>query len=205
MLEFEMNERNLFRTRQPDLVLARKLSWVVWVVSAAVLGLVALMREVKIPIPDYFDLSYLPAFHAILNTLAAFFLIAAIHAIGKGRVQRHRSMIYAALGCSLVFLLSYVLYHFTTPATIFGDLNGDGQLSDAERLEVGSMRKVYLFILISHVILAAVSFPFILMTVSYAFTNQFEKHRKLARRIFPVWLYVAMTGPVVYYLLKPYY
>ena len=70
-----MNERNLFRTRQPDLVLARKLTWVVWVVSAAVLGLVALMREVKIPIPDYFDLSYLPAFHAILNTFAAFFLV----------------------------------------------------------------------------------------------------------------------------------
>ena len=92
-LEFEMNERNLFRTRQPDLVLARKLTWVVWVVSAAVLSLVALMREVKIPIPDYFDLSYLPAFHAILNTFAAFFLVAAIHAIGKGRVLRHRRMI----------------------------------------------------------------------------------------------------------------
>ena len=163
------------------------------------------MQEVKIPLPDNVDLSYLPAFHAILNLFAAFFLVAAIQAIKKGLVIRHRTMIYGALGCSLVFLLSYVLYHFTTPATIFGDLNGDGQLSEGERLEAGGMRTVYLVILISHVALAAVSFPFILLTVLYALTNQFQKHRKFARRIFPIWLYVAVTGPVVYYLLRPYY
>ena len=114
-------------------------------------------------------------------------------------------MIYAALGCSLVFLLSYVLYHFTTPATMFGDLDGNGQLSEKERLVVGDMRIVYLVILISPVILAAVSFPFILLTVLYALTNQFQKHQRFARRIFPIWLYVAITGPVVYYLLRPYY
>ena len=200
-----MNELSEFRSRDPSLDLARKLTWVVWIVSVAVLGLVALMQEVKIPIPDNVDLSYLPAFHAILNLFAAFFLVAAIQAIKKGLVIRHRTMIYGALGCSLVFLLSYVLYHFTTPATIFGDLNGDGQLSEGERLEAGGMRTVYLVILISHVVLAALSFPFILLTVLYALTNQFQKHRKFARRIFPIWLYVAVTGPVVYYLLRPYY
>ena len=180
-----MNELGEFRSREPSLDLARKLTWVVWIVSVAVLGLVALMREVKISIPDNVDLSYLPAFHAILNLFAALFLVAAIQAIKKGLVIRHRTMIYAALGCSLVFLLSYVLYHFTTPATIFGDLNGDGQLSEGERLEAGGMRTVYL--------------------VLYALTNQFQKHRQFARRVFPVWLYVAVTGPVVYYLLRPYY
>ena len=204
-LEFEMSELDQFRIRQADLNLAKKLTWVVWVVSFAVLGLVALMREVKIPIPDYLDLSYLPAFHAVLNTFAALFLIAAVQAIGKGHVVRHRTMIYAALVCSLIFLLSYVVYHFTTPATIFGDLDRDGHLSEAEKMDVGTMRSVYLFILITHVILAALSFPFILLTALYALTNQFQKHRKLARRIFPIWLYVAMTGPVVYYLLRPYY
>ena len=200
-----MNELSEFRSRESSLGLARKLTWVVWIVSVAVLGLVALMQEVKIPLPDNVDLSYLPAFHAILNLSAAFFLVAAILAIKKGLVLRHRTMIYGALVCSLVFLLSYVLYHFTTPATVFGDLNGDGQLSEGERLEAGGMRTVYLVILISHVVLAAVSFPFILLTVLYALTNQFQKHRKFARRIFPIWLYVAVTGPVVYYLLRPYY
>ena len=200
-----MNELSEFRSREPSLDVARKLTWVVWVVSAAVLGLVILMREIKIPVPDSFDLSYLPAFHAILNLFAALFLVVAIHAIKRGLVIRHRIMIYAALGCSLVFLLSYVLYHFTTPATIFGDLDGNGQLSEKERLVVGDMRIVYLVILISHVILAAVSFPFILLTVLYALTNQFQKHQRFARRIFPIWLYVAITGPVVYYLLRPYY
>lgn len=200
-----MNELSEFRSRGPSLDLARKLTWVVWIVSVAVLGLVALMQEVKIPLSGDVDLSYLPAFHAILNLFAAFFLLAAIQAIKKGLVIRHRTMIYGALVCSLVFLLSYVSYHFTTPATVFGDLNGDGQLSEGERLEAGGMRTVYLVILISHVVLAAVSFPFILLTVLYALTNQFQKHRKFARRIFPIWLYVAVTGPVVYYLLRPYY
>ena len=200
-----MNELSEFRSRESSLGLARKLTWVVWIVSVAVLGLVALMQEVKIPIPDNVDLSYLPAFHAILNLSAALFLVAAIQAIKKGLVFRHRTMIYGALVCSLVFLLSYVLYHFTTPATIFGDLNGDGQLSEVERMQVGGMRTVYLVILISHVVLAAVSFPFILLTVLYALTNQFQKHRRVARRIFPIWLYVAVTGPVVYYFLRPYY
>ena len=188
-LESEMSELDQFRNRQADLSLAKKLTWVVWVVSFAVLGLVALMREVKIPIPDHLDLSYLPAFHAVLNTFAALFLIAAVQAIGKGHVVRHRTMIYAALVCSLIFL----------------DLDRDGHLSEAEKMDVGTMRSVYLFILITHVILAALSFPFILLTALYALTNQFQKHRKLARRIFPIWLYVAMTGPVVYYLLRPYY
>ena len=200
-----MNELSEFRSRESSLGLARKLTWVVWIVSVAVLGLVALMQEVKIPLSGNVDLSYLPAFHAILNLFAAFFLLAAIQAIKKGLVIRHRTMIYGALVCSLVFLLSYVLYHFTTPATIFGDLNGDGQLSEVERMEVGGMRTVYLVILISHVVLAAVSFPFILLTVLYALTNQFQKHRRFARRIFPIWLYVAVTGPVVYYFLRPYY
>ena len=104
-----------------------------------------------------------------------------------------------------MFLLCYVVYHFTTPETKYGDLNGDGQLSPGELTEAGHARMVYLVLLLSHVLLAAVSFPFILLTFVYGFTNQFDRHRKLARIIFPVWLYVAVTGPVVYLLLRPYY
>jgi putative membrane protein len=88
-------------------------------------------------------------------------------------------------------LLSYVVYHFTTEETRFGG--------------VGTIRYVYFFILITHVILAAVILPFILFTFNRAITNQITKHKKLARWVFPIWLYVAITGPLCYFMLKPYY
>ncbi len=200
-----MSELQNFRDKEANLDLAKKLNLLVWIISAAVLGLVVMMQKVKIPLPEGADLSSLPGFHAFLNTLAALFLILAIRAIKKGKVILHQKMIYAAFICSLVFLLSYVTYHITTPAVLFGDANKDGLLSSAEREIVSGSRPYYLFILISHIGLAALSFPFILRTFVHAFTNQFDKHRKLSKKVFPVWLYVAVTGPVVYIFLQPYY
>ena len=200
-----MSELQNFRDKEAKLDLAKKLNLVVWIISAAVLGLVVMMQKIKIPLPEGADLSSLPGFHALLNSMAAVFLVLAIRAIKNGKVILHQKMIYAAFICSLVFLLSYVTYHITTPATLFGDANKDGLLSSAERDAVSGTRPYYLFILISHIGLAALSFPFILRTFVHAFTNQFEKHRKLSKKVFPVWLYVAVTGPVVYFFLQPYY
>jgi len=200
-----MSELQNFRDKEANLDLAKKLNLLVWIISAAVLGLVVMMQKIKIPLPEGADLSSLPGFHALLNSMAAVFLILAIQAIKNGKVILHQKMIYAAFICSLVFLLSYVTYHITTPATLFGDANRDGLLSSAEREAVSGTRPYYLFILISHIWLAALSFPFILRTFVHAFTNQFEKHRKLSKKVFPVWLYVAITGPVVYIFLQPYY
>ena len=200
-----MSELQNFRVKEANLDLAKKLNLLVWIISAAVLGLVVMMQKIKIPLPEGADLSSLPGFHALLNSMAAVFLGLAIRAIKKGKVILHQKMIYAAFICSLVFLLSYVTYHITTPATLFGDANKDGLLSSAEREAVSGTRPYYLFILISHIGLAALSFPFILRTFVHAFTNQFEKHRKLSKKVFPVWLYVAVTGPVVYFFLQPYY
>ena len=200
-----MSELQNFRDKEANLELAKKLNILVWIISAAVLGLVVMMQKIKIPLPEGADLSSLPGFHALLNSMAAVFLVLAIRAIKKGKVILHQKMIYAAFICSLVFLLSYVTYHITTPATLFGDANKDGLLSSAEREAVSGSRPYYLFILISHIGLAALSFPFILRTFVHAFTNQFEKHRKLSKKVFPVWLYVAVTGPVVYFFLQPYY
>ena len=200
-----MSELQNFRDKEANLDLAKKLNLLVWIISAAVLGLVVMMQKIKIPLPEGADLSSLPGFHALLNSMAAVFLVLAIRAIKKGKVILHQKMIYAAFICSLVFLLSYVTYHITTPATLFGDANKDGLLSSAEREAVSGSRPYYLFILISHIGLAALSFPFILRTFVHAFTNQFEKHRKLSKKVFPVWLYVAVTGPVVYFFLQPYY
>lgn len=174
-----------------------------YVITAAVLILVGIMRRVKIDLGV--DFSFLPPVHATLNALAAVILVVAYFFIRNKQVEQHRRAIYAALVCSALFLVSYVLYHFTTPEVIYGDIDHDGELNDAERMAAGSMRTVYLVILLSHIVLAGVSLPFILFTFIRAYTGQYNLHRRMARWVFPIWLYVAVTGPVCYWLLRPYY
>lgn len=198
-------ERTTWLARPPEDELARKLRIAAWFLTAAVLGLVGLMRQIKIPLPEGVSLSFLPPFHAAVNALAAVVLIIAFIAVIKGRIALHRRMIMVAMGLSVLFLLSYVAYHFTSHEVKFGDANLDGVVDAAERAAVGGTRAFYLVLLISHIVLAGVSLPFILFTFIAGFTNQFAKHRRLARWVFPIWLYVAVTGPVCYWMLRPYY
>lgn len=171
--------------------LARKLMVVVWVLTVVVLGLVVAMRSIKLPLPAGWDFAVLPAVNAGINSVVSVLLIAALVAVLRGRITLHRNLMTSAVAGSVLFLLCYVAYHITTGETTYG---GEGVV-----------KTVYYVILITHVILAAVSFPFILMTLVYAMTNQFGKHKRLSRRIYPIWLYVAITGPVVYLMLRPYY
>jgi len=175
--------------KQPNPALEKKLNRLAYLVSFVVLLLVGLMRRIKFD--TGIDFSFLPPLHASLNALAAVILIFAFYFIKNGQVENHRKAIYAAMVCSALFLVSYVLYHFTTAETKYG-----GQ---------GTMRTVYFILLTTHVVLAAVILPFILLTFTRAYTNQFERHKKMARWVFPLWLYVAITGPVCYLMLKPYY
>ena len=199
------NERTEWLARPPREELSKKLGIAAWILTAAVLGLVGLMRQVKIPLPDDVSLSFLPPFHAAVNGAAAVVLVIAFVAVMKGRIALHRRMILAAMVLSVLFLLSYVAYHFTSNEVRFGDANGDGTVDAAELARVGSMRTVYLLLLVSHIVLAAVSLPFILFTFIAGWTNRFAAHRRLARWVFPLWLYVAVTGPVCYWMLRPYY
>jgi putative membrane protein len=194
-----------FRRREPNLVLAKKLKLGVWVLTVLIFALVGVMGRVTLPLPEGVDLTFLPMVNAIFNTGAALSLLGALFAIKAGKVLLHRKFIGMAFLLSALFLLSYVAYHFTSGETKFGDLDGNGLLSDAERLKAGGLRGIYLLVLLSHIALASLSLPFILMTFVYAATNQFLKHRKFARWVFPVWLYVTVTGPVCYLLLRPYY
>lgn len=190
---------------EQNIQLSKRLNAWAWIVTGAVLLLVGLMRRVKIPLPDGWDFSFLPPFHASLNALTAIVLVFALYFIKQKNVQMHRRMIYVAMTLSVMFLLSYVAYHFTTPETLFGDANHDGVVSVAEKAALGSARTVYLVLLLSHITLAALTLPFILFTFIRAYTNQFERHRKMARWVFPLWLYVAITGPICYWMLMPYY
>ena len=184
-------ERTEWLQREPDNPLAGKLRLIAWIVSALVLALVGVMQRVRIPLPEGVSLGFLPPFHAGVNATGALVLIAAIIAVKSGRVKLHRKLMFAAMGLSVLFLLSYVAYHLTSDPTRYG---GEG-----------AARTLYFILLITHIISAAVSFPFILFSFIAGFTNQFSRHRKLARWVFPLWLYVAITGPVCYIMLRPYY
>lgn len=190
---------------EQNLKLEKQLNKVAWVLTAVVLLLVGMMRRVKIPLPDGWDLSFLAPFHASVNAGTAVVLIVALYFIKQKNIEAHKKAIYVAFGLSVLFLLSYVGYHFTTPETLFGDSNGDGIVDAAELAAVGGTRTAYLVLLGSHIVLAAVIFPFILFTFIRAYTGQFERHRKIAKWVWPIWFYVAVTGPIVYYMLRPFY
>ncbi|MEM9018172.1 MAG: DUF420 domain-containing protein [Verrucomicrobiota bacterium] len=184
--------RSDFRELAENKPLGKRLVVVTWVLTLVVWVLVGAMQRISLPIPETLDLSILPAINAVLNTLVAICLIAAVVTITKlNRADLHKKFINTAVVLSILFLLSYVTYHFT-----HGEVKYGGE---------GIIRPVYFFILISHIVLAAVSFPFILLSLSYAISNQFGKHRRLVRIAFPMWLYVAVTGPIVFLMLRPYY
>jgi putative membrane protein len=174
---------------EPNIELEKKLNKFAWIASGAVFLLVVLMRKIKID--TTIDFSFLPAFYSSLNALTAIFLIAALVFIKKGMANQHRKMMSTAMLTSIFFLLCYVVYHITTPETTY--------------CGIGPIRYFYFFLLISHIILAAVILPFILFTFIRAYTNQFQRHKAMARWVFPLWLYVAITGPVLYWMLMPCY
>lgn len=177
--------------RAPQEALSRKLGIAAWILSAVVLLLVVAMQKIKLPLPDGWTTSFLPPIHAGINALAAVVLLVSLIFIKLGNVKLHRATMVLAMILSVLFLLSYVAYHMTNDPTKYG---GEG-----------IMRTTYFILLITHITFAAVSLPFILFTFIAGWTNRFTAHRKLARWVFPLWLYVAITGPICYWMLKPYY
>lgn len=174
-----------------NLKLAKKLNILAGVITVVVLLLVGMMRRPEFKISTDIDFSFLPPFHATINALAAVVLLFAFYFIKNKNVEAHRKSIYTAMGLSALFLLSYVVYHFTTEETLY--------------CFEGASRKIYFFFLITHVVLAGVMLPFILLTFIRAYTGQFEKHKKMTRWVYPFWLYVTITGPVCYLMLRPCY
>ncbi len=152
-----------------------------------------------------FNTHALPLFHAILNSTTAILLLASLYFIKNGQITAHKRANLTAVVLSCIFLVSYVLYHASNPSVRYGDLNHDGILSDAERQQAGFLRYIYYFILSSHIILSGVIIPFVLFTLQKAFQERFDRHRRLARITWPMWLYVAVTGVVVYLMISPYY
>lgn len=138
---------------------------------------------------DYF--SFLPKVNATLNSIATILLLAAGWAVKEKKFDLHKKLMLSAVGVSVLFLLSYVIYHATSESTVFG---GEG-----------TIRTIYLFILLTHIVLAIAIVPLILITLSRALSQKFDKHKKIARWTLPLWLYVTITGVIVYFMIAPYY
>lgn len=185
------SERTLWLARPAQESLSKKLGLAAWILTTLILLLVVAMQKIRLPLPEGWSTDFLPPFHATVNGVAAVVLMISVVCIKLGRVKLHRATMVVAMLLSVLFLLSYVAYHITNDPTRYG---GEG-----------AARTTYFFLLITHIVAAAVSLPFILFTFISGWTNRFAVHRRLARWVFPVWLYVAVTGPVVYWMLKPYY
>lgn len=150
-------------------------------------------------------LSFLPPIYASINAVTALLLIMGVLAIKNGNRKVHERIMTLAIACSVVFLVMYVAYHMSADSTKYGDINADGLLDDKELANAGSMRSVYFFILISHILLSIAIIPMVLFTYVRALAERFDRHKKLAKITFPIWLYVAVTGVVVYLMISPYY
>ncbi|WP_298763058.1 DUF420 domain-containing protein [uncultured Polaribacter sp.] len=136
-------------------------------------------------------LSFLPPIYATINGLTAVLLMAAVVAIKNNNKKLHEQLNTAAIACSLLFLVMYIAYHMTSDSTSFG---GEGFI-----------KYVYYFILITHIILSVIVIPFVLVTYMRAKLGKFPEHKKIAKKTFPLWLYVAVTGVIVYLMISPYY
>lgn len=176
-------------------------------VSIVIPLVVALLFGVNLQKLGYYvePLHQLPPIYATINGVTALVLVLAVLAIKNGKKTLHENLMKVAIICSLAFLVMYVAYHMTSVSAKFGDLNHDGVLDEIEKMTVGNVRYLYYFILVTHISLSVVIIPFVLFTYVSAVSFSFDRHKKLAKITFPIWLYVAITGVVVYVMISPYY
>ncbi len=167
----------------------RKFNKIITIISILVPLVVAVLFGVKIPNSE--PLGYLPPIYASINGLTAVLLFYAVWAIKNGKRVLHQNTMSACIILSMLFLLMYIAYHMTADSTSYGGM--------------GVIKYLYYFILISHIILSIVIIPLVLKTYARAYLKDFERHRQLARITFPIWLYVAVTGVIVYLMISPYY
>jgi putative membrane protein len=183
----------------------KKASWLIGIFSVIVFTAVVLLGRVKLELNLGFDVHIFATINAFINSAIAVLLVAALVAVKNKNYQLHKQLMMLALILSILFLVSYIAHHLLAGEARFGDSNHDGVLSEDEKLQVGTIRVVYYLILGTHIVLAALILPLILFTAYRALTAEFPAHKKLAKITWPLWFYVAVTGPIVYWMISPYY
>ncbi|MBX2933097.1 MAG: DUF420 domain-containing protein [Ferruginibacter sp.] len=177
----------------------------IFTVSFVVFAAVVALGKIKLNVNPGFDVHIFAKVNAIINSIVAVLLLAGLFAVKQKKYQLHKKIMLSAILLSVLFLISYIAHHLLAGDTKFGDINHDGILSIDEKVLAGKIRLVYYFVLLTHIPLAAIILPFILFTAYRALTGEFDKHKKLVRITWPVWLYVAISGVIVYLLISPYY
>lgn len=183
----------------------RKARIIIFSFSLVVFILVSALGKYKLDAELGFDEHIFAKANAVINSIVAVLLLAGLYFARTGKYSTHRNIMLTAMALSVLFLLSYVLHHLLAGEARFGDANGDGIVSEAEKTTAGSIRYFYYALLGTHILLAGIVLPFILFTAYRALINENAAHRKLAKITWPIWFFVAVSGPVVYLMISPYY
>ena len=185
----------------------KKVKIIIYSTTVAVCALVIVLNQKWIPHPDSFPhfIYSLPKLNAFLNGSCSILLLFSLWAIKNKKIERHKKLNISAFILSVLFILSYVTAHYFIPDTKFGDLNHDEIMSPEESNTVSGIKPLYVIILLSHIFLAVAVLPMVLLSFYYGLTDQREKHKKLTRFSYPIWLYVTVTGVIVYLMIAPYY
>jgi len=183
----------------------RRARIIIYVFSVVVFLAVTALERVTVDVDLGFDPHIFAAVNALINSIVAVLLVAGIITAKRGLYTTHKNIMLTAILLSVLFLISYILHHLFAGSTLYGDLDKNGIVTDLEKAEAGTMRYIYFFLLGTHILLAGISLPFILFTSYRALINENAAHRKIAKITWPMWFYVAVSGPLVYLMISRYY
>ncbi len=183
----------------------RKARRLIFIFSIIVFLAVTALEKITLDVNPGFDVHVFAAANAAINSIVALLLIGGLITAKGGRYTTHKYIMLTAMSLSILFLVSYILHHLLAGSTFYGDLDRNGIVTEWEKAEAGNLRYVYFFLLGTHILLAGISLPFILFTAYRALILENAAHRKLAKITWPMWFYVAVSGPIVYLMISRYY
>ena len=173
--------------------------------SAVVFIAVTILERITLNVDLGFDPHVLAFVNAMINSIVSVLLLAGLITAKRGAYEAHRKIMLAAILLSVLFLLTYIAHHLFAGSTWYGDTDKNGIVSEAEKAAAGASRIIYFILLGTHIILAGISLPFILFTAYRALINENARHRKIAKITWPMWFYVAVSGPIVYWMISKYH
>ncbi|MBL7766767.1 MAG: DUF420 domain-containing protein [Chitinophagaceae bacterium] len=183
----------------------KKAHILIWIFSAIVFLAVTVLDRITLDVELGFDPHIFALLSACINSMVAILLVVGLMMVKQKKYQQHKNVMMFTMVLSVLFLVFYILHHLFTGETKFGDTDHNGLLDATEKAAAGGLRYVYYFIISTHITLAGIVMPFVLYSAYRGLTAQFGLHKKLVRYTFPIWLYVAVTGVVVYWMISPYY
>jgi putative membrane protein len=173
--------------------------------SAVVFIAVTVLERVTLDVNLGFDPHLLALANAVINSIVSVLLVAGLITAKRGAYKTHKNIMLVAIGLSVIFLVTYIAHHLFAGSTWYGDTDKNGVVDAVEKAVAGTSRTIYFILLSTHILLAGISLPFILFTAYRALINENAAHRKIAKITWPMWFYVAVTGPVVYWMISMYY